>query len=79
MYHSWMVQKVMTTSEVRDYLGVKTTAYARVVLYRWRKKGLIEATGRVINGEKTWPADQVRVAAANRPGRGARTDLTKEK
>lgn len=61
----------MTTGEVQRLLGLGSAAAARVQLRRWG----IEADARALSGEKLWPADQIRQRAANRPGRGARTDL----
>lgn len=65
----------MTTTEAQRVLGLGSRRAARQQLARWG----ITATGRdMATGEKLWPADQVRTAAANRPGRGARTDLRKD-
>lgn len=62
----------MTTSEVRDLLGLGSSAAARVQLIRWR----IRAGGRdTATGEKLWDRAAVETANANRHGRGARTDL----
>lgn len=65
------VTETMTTSEVQRLLGLASRDAARVQLRRWG----IAAVGRTLDGEKLWPAGQVRAAAENRPGRGARTDL----
>lgn len=61
----------MTTGEVQQLLGLGSLAAARVQLRRWG----IDAVARALSGEKLWPAEHVRQRAANRPGRGARTDL----
>jgi hypothetical protein len=62
----------MRTSEVRDFLGLDSVAAARVQLSRW---GLTAVGRDVDTGEKFWNRNQVQTAHAQRPRRGARTDL----
>lgn len=66
-----MSQSTMSTGEVQALLHLGSPAAARVQLRRWG----IEAVARALSGEKLWPAEHVHRRAANRPGRGARTDL----
>ena len=67
-----MGAETMTTTQVQHLLGLGSSRATRVQLARWG----IEALGRdVTTGEKLWPAGRLRAKAANRPGRGARTDL----
>lgn len=65
--------ETMTTGEVQRLLGLGSLAAARVQLRRWG----LTAAGRTLSGEKTWPAAAVRERAGSRPGRGARTDLSR--
>ena len=65
--------ETLTTSQVRDMLGLASNRAARVQLtVRW---GLAAVGRDVETGEKLWPAGPVRERIAARPGRGARTDL----
>lgn len=66
----------MTTSEVQTLLGVKSAAAARVQIARMG----LRAVGRDTDtGEKLWNREQVEAANANRPRRGARTDITRRR
>lgn len=68
--------ELWSIEDARAYLGASSTGSARRTLSRWG----VEAVRyeRRVNGrlEARYDADHVRVAKANRPGRGARTDLT---
>ena len=65
-----------TISEVADFLGAASTGSARRTLSRWGVRAIGRRAGR--GGESEYDAGQIRAAHAARPGRGARTDLTKE-
>lgn len=68
--------ETLSTSQVQELLGLKSPRAARVEL---TKRWGLTAVGRdVETGEKLWPAGPVRERLANRPGRGARTDLKQE-
>lgn len=64
-----------TTSQVQQMLGLATSAAARAQLARWG----IKRVGMTVAGEATWPGAEIEQRITARPGRGARTDLKKEK
>lgn len=65
-----------TTDEVRVHLGAATVRSASKTLHRWGIAPVSREPGRA--GQNVYDAAEVRAAIANRPKRGARTDL-KEK
>lgn len=69
--------ELWSAAEVAEHLGLASTGSARHTLSRWR----IEAAGYRRNEagrpEAQYDAEEVRAAKNARPGRGARTDLTK--
>ncbi len=66
------MSKTLNTAEVADLLGI-TEKSADKELRRWGIVPVGREPGR--GGRNLYPAAEVRKAAANRPGRGARTDL----
>lgn len=65
-----------TTKQVAAYLGIEPDTYPR---YR-EEQGAPGPVGREPgrSGQNVYDADEVRAWHANRPGRGARTDLRKK-
>lgn len=58
---------------VAEHIGASTTGSARKTLSRWGVKPVAREAGQA--GQSLYDPEQVRAAAAARPGRGARTDL----
>ncbi|NUV54604.1 hypothetical protein G6W51_17130 [Streptomyces coelicolor] len=73
-----MTGQLWTIKDVADHLGIKPSS-ARGTLSRWG----VRATERRIDSHgrahSLYDPDEVKAAHANRPGRGARTDITTEK
>ncbi|MFE2346502.1 hypothetical protein [Kitasatospora cineracea] len=71
-----MSDELWTAAQAAEYLGAATPGSARRTLSRWGVKAAEYApdpnSGRVT---ARYRADDVRAAKADRPGRGARTDL----
>ncbi|MFB8241983.1 hypothetical protein ACFC58_36160 [Kitasatospora purpeofusca] len=71
-----MTVELWTIDQVADYLGAASAKSASRTLSRWGIRATRytphPASGRP---RAEYPADDVRAAAANRPGRGTRTDL----
>lgn len=65
-----------TIDQVSDHLGVKPSS-ARGQMARWRITRM-HVTGASGRAEARYDAAEVRERHANRPGRGARTDLNPE-
>ncbi|NUQ98879.1 MAG: hypothetical protein HOY79_20740 [Streptomyces sp.] len=68
-------RELWSAAQVADHLGLASAASARRTLSRWG----VQAAGYERSGggrpEARYDAEQVRQAAQQRPGRGARTDL----
>ncbi|MFD0353526.1 hypothetical protein ACFVHW_07215 [Streptomyces sp. NPDC127110] len=62
-----------TINEVAEHLGIKPSS-ARGTLSRWGVKAVRHEIGLSGRPEGRFSAEEVRAAAAHRPGRGARTD-----
>lgn len=70
------VREVLTADQVAVEIGVASAATARKTLSRWGVPAVRYVPGPGGSIEARYDAAQVRQAAANRPGRGARTDLS---
>jgi hypothetical protein len=66
---------LVSTSEAATLLGVSSAASARKALERMGVAPIARRPGR--GGESLYDAAQIRLAMRQRPGRGARTDLTR--
>jgi hypothetical protein len=66
----------ITTTEAAGLLGLATPDSARRALSRMGITPLHRQAGKA--GESVWDANRIREAIRQRPGRGRRTDLTKE-
>lgn len=64
----------ITATEAAALMGVSSGPSARRTLTRWGVRPVGRAPGR--GGESLYDRGEVERAIANRPGRGARTDLT---
>lgn len=69
--------ELWSAAQVADHLGIKTAAGARSTLSRWGIKAVGHEPGPSGRVEARYAAAAVREAAAQRPGRGRRTDLKK--
>lgn len=65
-----------TTSQVAEFLELRSPDAARVQLRRWGVQAISRQLG--AKGENEYDAERVRRAKENRAGRGARTDLRSE-
>lgn len=65
--------ELWTIDEVAEYIGASSTGSARKTLSRWGVRAVSRQPGRA--GASLYDAAEVREGSANRPGRGARTDL----
>lgn len=69
-------RELWTIAEVAEHLGIKASS-ARGTLSRWKVRAAdrrIDDHGRA---HALYDPEEIRAAAASRPGRGARTDLEK--
>lgn len=66
--------ELWSAAEVADHLGIKPSS-ARGTLSRWGIAAVAYERGPTGRAEARYAAEQVRRAAAERPGRGHRTDL----
>lgn len=64
-----------TIAQVAEYLGAASTGSARRTLSRWGVRAVAYVPGPTGRVEARYDAQAVRAARAQRPGRGARTDL----
>jgi hypothetical protein len=67
-------RELWSAAEVAAFLGIQPGS-ARGTLSRWGIKAVRHEPGPSGRIEARYAAEQVRQAAADRPGRGARTDL----
>lgn len=65
-------------AQVAEHLGTVSTGSARRSLSRWGVSAVEYRKGPSGRTEARYNAEEVRAAAANRPGRGSRTDLERE-
>lgn len=71
-----MTDELWTIDQVAEHLGVRTTGGARKLLSRWEVRAAeYRPHPESRRPQALYRADDVRTAHANRPGRGARTDL----
>ena len=68
-------RELWSAAQVADHLGLASTGSARRTLSRWEIQAVSYERGAGGRPEARYDADQVRAAAEQRPGRGARTDL----
>lgn len=69
--------ELWTIHDVAGHLGVKPKS-ASGTLTRWGVKAVRYERGPSGRPEARFDAEEVRTATANRPGRGARTDLRQD-
>lgn len=70
--------ELWSIGQVARHLGATSTGSARRTLSRWGVEAADYQRGANNRIQARYDADQVRAAAAARPGRGARTDLHSE-
>lgn len=68
-------RELWSAAQVADHLGLASAASARHTLSRWGVAAAGYERGDSGRPEARYDAEQVRHAAQQRPGRGARTDL----
>lgn len=68
-------RELWSAAQVADHLGLSSTGAARKTLSRWGVRAVAYGPGAGSRPEARYDAEQVRQAAEDRPGRGARTDL----
>lgn len=68
-------RELWSAAQVADHLGLTSTGSARHTLSRWGIQAVSYERGDTGRPEARYDAEQVRAAAKQRPGRGARTDL----
>lgn len=71
-------EELWSITQVVQHLGAASTGSARRTLSRWGVEAADYQRGANNRIQAVYDADQVRAAAADRPGRGARTDLRSE-
>lgn len=69
--------ELWSVEQARQHLGAATKKSASRTLSRWGVKAVAYERGESGRPEARFDAEQVRAAAANRAGRGARTDLAR--
>jgi hypothetical protein len=67
--------ELWSAAQVADHLGLASPGSARRTLSRWGVTAVRHVPGPSGRIEARYDPTQVRQAAANRPGRGHRTDL----
>ncbi|MFI0897763.1 hypothetical protein [Streptomyces sp. NPDC020983] len=70
-----MTEELWSIRDAAQFLGAASTGSARRTLSRWGVAAVRHEPGPSGRVEARYDAEQVRQAAANRPGRGTRTDL----
>lgn len=70
-----MSGELWTIDEVAGHIGASSTGSARRTLSRWGVRAVDYRPSPSGRPAARYAADQVRHAAADRPGRGVRTDL----
>lgn len=68
-------RELWSITRVAEHLGAASTGSARRSLSRWGVRAVDYQRGPSGRPEARYDAEEVRTAAADRPGRGARTDL----
>lgn len=71
-------RELWSIAQVAEHLGTASTGSARRSLSRWGVSAVEYRKGPSERAEARYDAEEVRAGAANRPGRGTRTDLERE-